>query len=96
MPGAARLLGHLRGAGVPLAVATSTPRRTYEAKMSGASGAGIAQLFGACTCGDEVLRLAAVCHILESSDTCRALQVEGNRHCWGGMPDLHCGPQRLR
>jgi riboflavin kinase / FMN hydrolase len=54
MPGAARLLGHLRGAGVPLAVATSTPRRTYEAKMSGPSGAGVAQLFGACTCGDEV------------------------------------------
>ena len=59
MPGAARLLGHLRGAGVPLAVATSTPRRTYDRKMSGPAGAEVAQMFDACTCGDEVRPAAA-------------------------------------
>lgn len=54
MPGAGRLLHHLHGAGVPMAVATSTPRRTYERKMSGSAGAGVAARFDACTCGDEV------------------------------------------
>lgn len=54
MPGAGRLLHHLHDAGVPMAVATSTPRRTYERKMSGSAGAGLAARFDACTCGDEV------------------------------------------
>jgi hypothetical protein len=60
MPGAMRLVKHLQRAGVPMAIATSTPRRTYERKMSGASGASVSQNFGACTCGDEV-RLADFC-----------------------------------
>lgn len=54
MPGAGRLLHHLHDAGVPMAVATSTPRRTYERKMSGTAGGGISEKFEACTCGDEV------------------------------------------
>jgi beta-phosphoglucomutase-like phosphatase (HAD superfamily) len=72
MPGAARLLGHLRGAGVPLAVATSTPRRTYDRKMSGPAGAGVAQLFGACTCGDEVHLIAASTPSIALSTGCDA------------------------
>lgn len=57
MPGAGRLLHHLHAAGVRMAVATSTPRRTYERKMCGAAGSGVAQIFEACTCGDEVLEI---------------------------------------
>ena len=58
MPGAGRLLHHLHASGVAMGVATSTPRRTYERKMSGPAGAGLpADTFDACTCGDEVAPL---------------------------------------
>lgn len=56
MPGAGRLLRHLRRCGVPMAVATSTPRRTFERKMGGAACADLAGSFSAATCGDEVER----------------------------------------
>lgn len=35
MPGAGRLLWHLHHQGVPMALATSTPRATFERKMTG-------------------------------------------------------------
>ena len=54
LPGAARLLQHLREARVPLAVATSTPRATYAAKLSGPAGAMLESAFQAVICGDEV------------------------------------------
>ena len=52
MPGAARLLRHLRGAGVPVGMATSTPRATYRAKM--AAHPDVADSFQTVHCGDEV------------------------------------------
>ena len=35
MPGASRLVNHLKAHAVPVAIATSTPRRNFERKMSG-------------------------------------------------------------
>ena len=53
MPGAARLLEHLQRAGVPMAVATSTPRASYAAKLSGPAGAILRDTFITVVCGDE-------------------------------------------
>lgn len=60
MPGALRLVRHLAARGVPFAVATSTPRATFNAKM--AAKAELRALLGgdgaaapvAVVCGDEV------------------------------------------
>mmetsp|Transcript_12713 Transcript_12713/g.38329 ORF Transcript_12713/g.38329 Transcript_12713/m.38329 type:complete len:383 (+) Transcript_12713:77-1225(+) len=54
LPGAGRLLAHLRAAGVPMAVATSTPRASFAAKISGPAGALLQDAFQAVVCGDEV------------------------------------------
>jgi len=60
MPGAVRLLEHLERLGVPVAVATSTPRASFERKLEGKpelrrlltrAGGG-----GSVACGDEVAR----------------------------------------
>lgn len=52
LPGARRLISHLAAAGVPLALATSTPRATLEKKLSRHEG--VLGLFQAIVCGDEV------------------------------------------
>ena len=49
MPGAARLLWHLHSHGVPMALATSTPRATYEAKMCGKAAQSLCSVFQAST-----------------------------------------------
>jgi beta-phosphoglucomutase-like phosphatase (HAD superfamily) len=54
MPGATRLLQHFKASGVPMAVATSTPRSSFNAKMSGHSGQVMRDAFAAVVCGDEV------------------------------------------
>jgi riboflavin kinase len=54
LPGALRLLSHLSAAGVPVAVATSTPRATFDKKL--ATKAGLRALWRAVVCGDEVAR----------------------------------------
>lgn len=51
LPGAARLVQHLAQCQVPLAIATSTPRASFEKKMA-AHGAVLA-LFSAVVCGDD-------------------------------------------
>jgi phosphoglycolate phosphatase-like HAD superfamily hydrolase len=51
LPGAARLLRHLRAAGVPVGMATSTPRATYNAKM--VAHPAVAESFQTVHCGDE-------------------------------------------
>lgn len=55
MPGATRLLQHFKASGVPMAVATSTPRSSFNAKMSGHSGQVMRDAFAAVVCGDEVV-----------------------------------------
>ncbi len=45
MPGAARLLWHLHSHGIPMALATSTPRATYECKMSGRAAQALSAVF---------------------------------------------------
>jgi riboflavin kinase len=52
LPGALRLLKHLCAAGVPVAVATSTPRATFNKKL--ATKAELRALWRAVVCGDEV------------------------------------------
>ena len=47
MPGAARLLWHLHSHGIPMALATSTPRATYEAKMCGKAAQSLCSIFQA-------------------------------------------------
>ncbi|BDA50444.1 Pseudouridine-5'-phosphatase at N-terminal half [Coccomyxa sp. Obi] len=54
MPGAARLLWHLHSHGIPLALATSTPRATFERKMSGKAAQALTAVFQTTKCGDEV------------------------------------------
>ncbi|KAK9917563.1 hypothetical protein WJX75_005816 [Coccomyxa subellipsoidea] len=54
MPGASRLLWHLHSHGIPLALATSTPRATYERKMSGKAAQALTAVFQTTKCGDEV------------------------------------------
>ena len=49
MPGAARLLWHLHSHGIPMALATSTPRATYEAKMCGKAAQSLCSIFQAST-----------------------------------------------
>ena len=51
LPGAARLLGHLRSHGVLIGMATSTPRATYVAKT--AAHPEVAASFQTVQCGDE-------------------------------------------
>lgn len=53
MPGAVRLLQHLKDAGVIMAVATSTSRSSFDAKLSGPSGEFMRGAFAAVVCGDE-------------------------------------------
>lgn len=50
MPGAARLLWHLHSHGIPLALATSTPRATFERKMSGKAAQALTAVFQAGDC----------------------------------------------
>ena len=52
LPGAARLVAHLRASGVPLALATSTSRATLALKMAGRDE--LAAAFAHACCGDEV------------------------------------------
>lgn len=47
MPGASRLLWHLHSHGIPMALATSTPRATYEAKMCGKAAQALCSVFQA-------------------------------------------------
>ena len=47
MPGAARLLWHLHSHGIPMALATSTSRATYEAKMCGKAAQSLCCVFQA-------------------------------------------------
>jgi riboflavin kinase len=58
MPGALRLLRHLASLGVPVAVATSTPRASFERKLAGKCELrGLLTRCGASVaCGDEVER----------------------------------------
>lgn len=52
MPGAHRLLWHLHKHGVPVALATSTSRATFGAKMAGHGD--LQSIFACVSCGDEV------------------------------------------
>lgn len=52
LPGARRLLEHLAAYGVPVAIATSTSRATFNKKL--ANKPWLQQLFQASVCGDEV------------------------------------------
>ena len=63
MPGAARLLWHLHSHGIPMALATSTPRATYEAKMCGKAAQSLCSIFQASTLRAARLRhtACAVC-----------------------------------
>ena len=45
MPGAARLVLHLKSHAIPMAIATSTMRSSYERKMSGSHAANVAPFF---------------------------------------------------
>jgi len=47
MPGAGRLLFHLHHAGVPVALATSTPRATMERKLAAPAAQGLRSIFQA-------------------------------------------------
>ena len=52
MPGAHRLLWHLHRHGIPVALATSTSRATFGAKMAGHGN--LQSIFACVSCGDEV------------------------------------------
>ncbi|MEW5305405.1 MAG: hypothetical protein WDW38_011321 [Sanguina aurantia] len=52
MPGALRLLQHLHTSGVPFAIGTSTPRATFNKKMSDKPG--VRSMCTVVVCGDEV------------------------------------------
>ncbi len=52
MPGAHRLLWHLHRHGIPVALATSTSRATFGAKMAGQGD--LESVFACVSCGDEV------------------------------------------
>ena len=52
MPGAHRLLWHLHRHNVPVALATSTSRATFAAKMAGQGK--LQTIFACVSCGDEV------------------------------------------
>ena len=54
LPGVARLIAHLKVHGVTLALATSTPRRTLERKLSTKQSIADAFLPHLSICGDEV------------------------------------------
>jgi riboflavin kinase / FMN hydrolase len=58
MPGALRLLRHLEALAVPLAVATSTPRVSFQRKLEGKPELRrlLTRCGGAVACGDEVKR----------------------------------------
>lgn len=58
MPGALRLLRHLAALSVPVAVATSTPRASFEKKLAGKPElrALLTRCGGSVACGDEVSR----------------------------------------
>jgi hypothetical protein len=68
LPGALRLLRHLAQHGVPLAVATSTPRATLHAKLSLKDE--LRALLPLAVCGDEVSAAPAPCEHARAS--CRA------------------------
>lgn len=53
MPGAHRLLWHLHKHSVPVALATSTSRATFGAKMAGREK--LQSIFACVSCGDEVM-----------------------------------------
>lgn len=52
MPGALRLLQHLHNSGVPFAIGTSTPRATFNKKMSNKEE--FRNMCKIVVCGDEV------------------------------------------
>eukprot|EP00803_Ostreobium_quekettii_P006302 evm.model.scf_1417.2 EVM.evm.TU.scf_1417.2 scf_1417:21041-29177(+) len=52
MPGALRLLNHLRDSGVPMALATSTSRKYLDGKLQGKGN--LLGMFQTTVCGDEV------------------------------------------
>ena len=54
LPGARRLLHHLARHNIPVAVATSTPRKSFNLKMAG--HADLRGCVGPIVCGDEVAR----------------------------------------
>uniref|UniRef100_A0A7S3VJV5 riboflavin kinase n=2 Tax=Dunaliella tertiolecta TaxID=3047 RepID=A0A7S3VJV5_DUNTE len=56
LPGALRLVRHLACHSIPYAVATSTPRQTFEAKMAGVAQHPLQELLKNVVCGDEVPR----------------------------------------
>ena len=69
MPGAARLLWHLHSHGIPMALATSTPRATYECKMSGRAAQALSAVFQ--------VRLAVAFHFIKGSMMMRIGYAEG-------------------
>lgn len=65
MPGAARLLWHLHSHGIPMALATSTSRATYEAKMCGKAAQSLCSVFQARATQPSKLHpapVAVACH----------------------------------
>lgn len=76
MPGASRLLWHLHSHGIPMALATSTPRATYEAKMSGKAAQALCAVFQAHPLSYRASNAVSVLH--ERSSTCAAAVLSQN------------------
>lgn len=82
LPGAARLLAHLRAHGVPMALATSTPRATLERKLS--NKAALREAFGdRICCGDEVCVCVGVGE--RECVRVRVLDKSGVGPCWRSL-----------
>ena len=100
MPGASRLLRHLHSHGIPMALATSTPRATYEAKMCGKAAQSLCSVFQASA---RHLTSTALCsvnetafrgHVQGSAQQARVMTVT-SEGCPAGAA-LHTGTQGHR
>ena len=99
IPGARDLVGRLADAGVPIAVASSSPRSWVEA---GLEGAGLREYFGHSVAGDEVttgkpdpeIYLRAARGLGVDPAACIAVEDAGRRDVGQGRGDARCTPAR--
>lgn len=78
LPGALRLVRHLRSSGIPLALATSTSRPTLARKLS--SKAELREAFDIISCGDDV-------DVIRGKPAPDCFQLVARRH---GVDPAHC------
>jgi hypothetical protein len=74
LPGALRVLRHLHRSGLPIAVATSTPRATLQRKL--ANKPELRELLARAVCGDEVGGTLAFSCAVAVRDHCSTWQAQ--------------------